>query len=174
MPARSRGADDASAHTSIKAIWNGHLLMGTHLYPPLYPPTRRRCPALLASAVVAVVDRLELALPRLVEQRLHMSLLTLIADRLIDPHADGLAEQLFGAHGRPVLAVGLGFVADLVEPALHPAGVISSSTRASSCFSASFTAGFRRFSTACCFNTPSELSEYPAKRADWVPLPVLA
>ena len=36
-------------------------------------------------------------------------------DRLIDPHADRLAEQLLGLDSRAVLAIGLGLVADLVE-----------------------------------------------------------
>ena len=93
--------------------------MGTHLYPPLYPPIRRRS-VLLVSAVVAVVDRLELALPRLVEQGLHMLTAHADVDRLINPHPDRLAEQLLGSHRRPVLAIGLGLVTDLVEAALDP------------------------------------------------------
>lgn len=37
----------------------------------------------------------------------------------VDPHADALAQQLLGSHGRTELAGALGFMADLVEAALY-------------------------------------------------------
>ncbi len=106
-------------HYINKSLMQWASVDGHTSVPTTVPTYSSSLSALFASAVVAVVDRLELALPRLVEQGLHMLAAHADVDRLINPHADALAEQLFGANRRPVLAIGLGLVTDLIQAALH-------------------------------------------------------
>ena len=64
----------------------------------------------------------------------------------VDPHADGLAQQLLGPHRRTELASLLRGMRDLVKATLTRSGVTSTSFLASSLRIAAAISGFFKFS----------------------------
>jgi hypothetical protein len=74
----------------------------------------------LRRIIIAVVDGLELALARELEQRCHVLAVQRAAQRQapVDPHADTLSQQLLGPHGRTKLPGFLGGMRDLMKAVL--------------------------------------------------------
>ena len=100
--------------------------------PRSVPLVLALCPVVIT--IVAVVDRLELALACLLEQSRDVTAVQRTGElqRLIDPHADAFAEQFFRSHRWTELSCALGFGAELDQPALHlrppfPAWCVSAS-----------------------------------------------
>ena len=138
------------SNTSIKALWNGHLMADAHLLfvtQPTssssllrsWPGCRRRCRSARADACAPARAELHMLA---VQRAARTDWSTHIP--IVLPSSSSARPQGRTGHGL------LGCVADLIESALHPFGRHMKSIWASSCLSAETTAGFCRFSTAIC------------------------
>ena len=84
--------------------------------PRSVPLVLALCPVVIT--IIAIVDRLELALACLLEQSRDVTAVQRTGElqRLIDPHADAFAEQFFRSHRWTELSCALGFGAELDQP----------------------------------------------------------